>query len=146
MFTLSFAFSQDADIENMEKIIEVKALRNQLFQEKLKLNAADTALFFQGYDAQLMESRKLKKSFRKKWSGKKVESLTDKEAKEYYQDALQLQNQEMQLLDQYLQNVARQWGWSRAVRIKTIEKEVQPVLLKKANELKIQKKSKVKSK
>lgn len=142
----AFLASQSVEIENVEKIAEVRALRNQTFMSQLKISSSDSSTFFTQYDAHLVDLRKVKRAFRKKWALKALPSLSEKEAKEYYQDALNLQNQEITIIDAYIQSVAKKWGWTTAIQVKTLEKEIQPQLLKKANDLKIQKKSKVKKK
>lgn len=136
---LNFLQAQRLDSSSLNKIDVVKEYRRELFKLKLNLTDKEMDVFLPVYHEHQIEMRKLKRTFRRKWFAKDSDNLSNTEAQEYFKDALALQNAENELIEKYAPLVANAIGWSKAVRVKKVENEIKPLLLEKANTLKIQK-------
>ena len=134
--------AQRFDSSNIDKIDAVKEYRKELLKSKLNLNDKEFNAFLPIYNEHQLALRTAKRSFRRKWYTKDIDNLNASEAKEYFKDALDLQQKENDLLNEYGPKIAAAIGWPGAVRIKKVEREIKPLLLAKANELKIEKKRK----
>ena len=95
---------------------------------------------------QQIELRSAKRTFRKKWYTFEIDKLNENQAKEYFEDAIALQKKEHDLILEFAPKLAQEIGWSKVVRVKKVEREIKPLLLEKANELKIEKKRRSASK
>ena len=138
----SALFSQSFDSDNVEKLEVVKEYRNELLKAKLELSDKELETFLPIYNEHQLALRTAKRSFRRKWYTKDVDNLNTEEAKEYFNDALALQQKEHDLLNEFGPKVAEVIGWSKTVKVKKVEREIKPLLLEKANALKIEKKRK----
>ncbi len=141
LFSYSLS-AQRFDSSNIDKIDAVKEYRKELLKSKLNLNDKEFNAFLPIYNEHQLALRTAKRSFRRKWYTKDIDNLNASEAKEYFKDALDLQQKENDLLNEYGPKIAAAIGWSKAVRIKKVEREIKPLLLAKANELNIKKKRK----
>lgn len=140
---ISYSLSaQRFDSSNIDKIDAVKEYRKELLKSKLNLNDKEFNAFLPIYNEHQLALRTAKRSFRRKWYTKDIDNLNASDANEYFNDALALQQKENDLLKEYGPKIAATIGWSKAVRIKKVEREMKPLLLAKANELKIEKKRK----
>jgi len=143
LFLFGYSLSaQSFDSSNIDKIDAVKEYRKELLKAKLSLSDKELAAFLPIYNEYQLDLRTAKRSFRRKWYTKDIDKLNPTEAKDYFNDALDLQQKEHDLLAKYGPKVAIAIGWSKAVRIKKVEREIKPLLLARANELKIEKKRK----
>lgn len=140
------SYAQQFDSDNAEKIDAVKEYRQQLFKEKLDLNDKQLEGFLKVYNMQQIELRSAKRTFRKKWYTFDIDKLNENQAKEYFEDAIALQKKEHDLILEFAPKLAQEIGWSKVVRVKKVEREIKPLLLEKANELKIEKKRRSASK
>lgn len=138
----SALFSQSFDSENVEKLEAVKEYRNELLKAKLELSDKELEAFLPIYNEHQLALRTAKRSFRRKWYTKDIDNLNTEEAKEYFNDALALQQKERDLLNEFGPKVADVIGWPKTVKVKKVEREIKPLLLEKANALKIEKKRK----
>jgi len=140
------SYAQKIDSDNAEKIDAVKEYRQQLLKEKLDLNDKQLEGFLKVYNKQQIELRSAKRNFRKKWYTFDLDNLNENQAKEYFDDANALQKKEQDLIMEFAPKLAQEIGWAKVVRVKKVEREIKPLLLEKANELKIEKKRRLKSK
>jgi hypothetical protein len=156
MSFMFFAFSGDVmaqgpptppiEMDEEAKLDELKDYREDLFKQKLKLTDAEAKEFFPIFDEYQLELRKSKRMFRKKWYPKNVDELSDSEAKEYFNDAVALQQNEIDLLKRYSNKLADVIGMNRVVKMPRIQREVRTLLVMKADEMEIKKREKPKRK
>jgi anion-transporting ArsA/GET3 family ATPase len=149
-----FAYSADVlaqgpppptmEMDEEAKLDELKDYREDLFKQKLKLTDAEAKEFFPIFDEYQLELRKSKRAFRKKWYPKNVDELSDSEAKEYFNDAVSLQQNEIDLLKKYSNKLADVIGMNRVVKMPRIQREVRTLLVMKADEMEIKKREKPK--
>lgn len=139
VFMVSPSVAQKIDSSARGKIDAVSNYRKELFQSKLELNDKEILGFLAVYNEYQIELRKVKRAFRRKWYTKDLNQLNETEAKAYFQDASALAQKEQDLITKYAPEMAAVIGWSKTVRIKKIEKEIKPLLLDRANELKLEK-------
>ncbi len=136
---LNFLQAQRLDSSGLNKIDVVKEYRRELFKTKLSLSDKELDAFLTVYNEHQIELRKVKRTFRRKWFSKDSDNLSNTDAQEYFNDAVALQKAEQALIEKYAPLVADAIGWSKAVRVKKVENEIKPLLLAKANTLKLQK-------
>lgn len=136
---LNYLQAQRIDSSSLNKIDVVKEYRRELFKLKLNLTDKEMDIFLPVYNEQQIEMRKVKRTFRSKWFSKDSDNLSNADAQEYFNDAMSLQKAENALTEKYALLVADAIGWSKAVRVKKVENEIKPLLLEKANTLKIKK-------
>lgn len=134
------------EMDEEAKLDELKDYREDLFKQKLKLTDAEAKEFFPIFDEYQLELRKSKRAFRKKWYPKNVDELNDTEAKEYFNDAVSLQQNEIDLLKKYSNKLADVIGMNRVVKIPKVQREVRTLLVMKADEMEIKKKDRPKRK
>jgi anion-transporting ArsA/GET3 family ATPase len=130
------------EMDEEAKLDELKDYREDLFKQKLKLTDAEAKEFFPIFDEYQLELRKSKRAFRKKWYPKNVDELSDSEAKEYFNDAVALQQNEIDLLKKYSNKLADVIGMNRVVKMPRIQREVRTLLVMKADEMEIKKREK----
>ncbi len=131
--------AQNIDSNRLDKIDVVKEYRKELWKSKLDVTDKQVSDFLSVYNEYQLTLREAKRNFRKKWHLKNVDLLSETEAKEYINEALELQQTEHDLMAQYAPKFAQIIGWSKSARIKKMEREISPLLLRKANEIRIQK-------
>ena len=90
-------YAQSSDSSSVKKVSEIVSYRVNLFKKKLKLTESEANQFFPIYDAYISDLTKSKKAFRNKWKKKPIETLSEVEASEYFNDALILQQNEVDL-------------------------------------------------
>ena len=95
------ATAQRIDTSDVSKIDALKEYREELFKSKLPLSDKEAKAFFPIYDQYQLELRNSKREFRKKWYKKDMENLSESEAREYLNDAIALQQKEVELLKNY---------------------------------------------
>ncbi len=134
--------AQNIDSSRLDKIDVVKEYRKELWKSKLNVSDKQLEEFLGVYNEYQLALRTSKRNFRRKWYAKDVDNLSESDAKEYINEALELQQTEHDLMAQYAPQFAAVVGWSKAARIKKLDREIKPLLLIKANELKVQKKPK----
>lgn len=134
------------EMDEEAKLDELKDYREDLFKQKLKLTDAEAKEFFPIFDEYQLELRKSKRAFRKKWYPKNVDELSDSEAKEYFNDAVALQQNEIDLLKKYSNKLSDVIGMNRVVKIPKVQREVRTLLVMKADEMEIKKKDRPKRK
>lgn len=139
---LNFLHAQRVDSSSLNKIDVVKEYRRELFKSKLNLTDKEADAFLTVYNEHQIEMRKVKRTFRRKWFSKDSDNLSNADAQEYFNDAMALQKAENALTEKYAPLVADAIGWSKAIRIKKVESEIKPLLLEKANTIKLQKSKK----
>jgi hypothetical protein len=139
---LNFLYAQRVDSSSLNKIDVVKEYRRELFKTKLSLTDKELDAFLTVYNEHQIEIRKVKRTFRRKWFSKDADNLSNAVAQEYFNDAMALQKAEQALIEKYAPLVAEAIGWSKAIRVKKVENEIKPLLLAKANTLKLQKSKK----
>lgn len=139
---LNFLNAQRVDSSSLNKIDVVKEYRRELFKSKLNLTDKEADAFLTVYNEHQIEMRKVKRTFRRKWFSKDSDNLSNADAQEYFNDAMALQKAENNLTEKYAPLVADAIGWSKAIRIKKVENEIKPLLLEKANTIKLQKSKK----
>jgi hypothetical protein len=139
---LNFLQAQRVDSSSLNKIDVVKEYRRELFKTKLSLTDKELDAFLTVYNEHQIEMRKVKRAFRRKWFSKDSDNLSNADAQEYFNDAIALQKAEQALIEKYAPLVAEAIGWSKAIRVKKVENEIKPLLLAKANTLKLQKSKK----
>jgi hypothetical protein len=143
LFSLSVQVEAQKDsIGNKQKIAEVAKYRSALIKQKLDLSESEAKQFFPIYDAYLADLTKSKKSFRNKWKKKDLESLTEEEAIEYYNDALALQQKEVDLFKNCHEQLKSFMPMTKIIRISSVEREIRTKLINKANEIKLPKSKK----
>lgn len=132
--------AQKADSTNSkQKVAEVAQYRSTLFKQKLNLSESEAKQFFPIYDAYIADLTKAKKSFRNKWKKRSIESLTEEEAVEYYNDAIALQQKEVDLFKNCSEQLKVFMPMTKIIRVATVEREVRKKLISKANEVKLPK-------
>lgn len=134
--------AQRVDSSSLSKIDVVKEYRRELFKSKLNLTDKELDAFLPVYNEHQIELRKVKRAFRRKWFTKDTDNLSNADAQEYFNDAMALQQAEQALIEKYAPLVANAIGWSKAIQVKKVENEIKPLLLQKANTLKLQKSKK----
>ena len=134
--------AQKTDSSSTNKVGEVVSYRVSLFKKKLNLTEAESKQFFQIYDVYISDLTKAKKSFRNKWKKKPLETLTEEEATEYFNDALALQQKEVDLFKSCTNQLKSVIPMTKIVRLASAEREVRLKLIEKANEVKLPKKRK----
>jgi hypothetical protein len=117
------------------KVAELRKFREDLFVERLKLTADEKAKFFAVYDEYQLKLKEAKMAFRKKWAGKKPEDLTDAEAQQYFQEAITLRKQEVDLLQNYGKRLEPIIGMNRVIQLPQIEREIKKELITKARSM-----------
>lgn len=117
------------------KVAELRNFREELFVERLKLTADEKAKFFPIYDEYQLKLKEAKSAFRKKWAGKKPEELNDAEAQQYFQEALILRKQEVDLLQTYGKRLEPVIGMNRVIVLPQIEREIKKELIAKARSM-----------
>jgi len=140
--------AQTLDSAREAQIDALKEYREALFVEKLKLSSVESKDFFPVYDLYVSELKKAKKVFRNKWKKTTVESLTEAEALEYYNDAIALQQKEIDLFKDACEKLKLFLPMTKIVLISKSEREIRNKLIEKANKMKVKKvtpKSKVES-
>ncbi len=138
LFFLSWGytvFAQRIDTSNITKIDALKDYREELFKSKLPLSDREAKAFFPIYDQYQIELRNSKREFRKKWFKKDLENLNETEAKEYFNDAVALQQKEVELLKIYSNKMSEVIPMSKVIKVKRVEREVRELLIDKANEM-----------
>lgn len=131
------SFAQKVDTSDITKLGELKEYREELFVQKLQLTASESKAFFPIYDAYQIELRDAKKDFRRKWVKKDVESLSEPDSKEYLNDAIALQQKEVDLLKEYSTKLATVIPYSKVIKLKRVEREVRLALVDKADDMKL---------
>ncbi len=132
--------AQSKDTSNTkQKVSEVVQYRISLFKQKLNLSEAESTQFFPIYDTYIAELTKAKKNFRNKWKKKSVETLSEEEALEYYNDAIALQQKEVDLFKSCSEQLRGFMPMTKIIRLASVEKEVRTKLISKANEVKLPK-------
>jgi len=131
-------FGQDDAIE-MDKFEELRDYRNGLLKDELKLSDQEATEFFKLYNSYVKELRIERKKFRRKWFPKDIENLIETEAKQYLEEAIALQQFEVDLLKKYSSQMAPKIGYSKVILVKKAERVVNKKLIEKANELGIEK-------
>lgn len=114
------------------KVAELRKFREDLFVERLKLTAEEKPKFFAIYDEYQLKLKEAKSAFRKKWAGKKPEELNDAEAQQYFQEALALRRQEVDLLQTYGKRLEPVIGMNRVIILPQVEREIKKELITKA--------------
>lgn len=145
VFLLSMSVRVEAQKDttgSKQKVAEVAKYRADLIKQKLNLSETEAKQFFPIYDAYLADLTKSKKSFRNKWKKKDLESLTEEEAIEYYNDALALQQKEVDLFKNCHEQLKSFMPMTKIIRISSVEREIRTKLINKANEIKLPKSKK----
>ncbi len=117
------------------KVAELRKFREDLFVERLKLTAEEKPKFFAVYDEYQLKLKESKMAFRKKWAGKKPEELNDAEAQQYFQEAIALRKQEVDLLQTYGKRLEPIIGMNRVIVLPQIEREIKKELITKARSM-----------
>ena len=131
------SFAQKVDTSDITKLGELKEYREELFVQKLQLTTNESKAFFPIYDAYQIELRDAKKDFRRKWVKKDVESLNESDSKEYFNDAIALQQKEVDLLKSYSTKLATVIPYSKVIKLKRVEREVRLALVDRADDMKL---------
>ena len=137
-FFTSSLFAQEESTD-MDKFEELRDYRNELMKKELKLSDEESVEFFKLYNSYLKELRTERKKFRRKWFPKDIDNLGETEAKQYLKEAIALQQFEVDLLKKYSTDMAPTIGYSKVVLMKKAERTVNKKLVKRANELGIEK-------
>ncbi len=142
VLTLGFIISgqimaQKTDSTTTSKVGEVVSFRESLFKKKLSLSEGESKQFFTIYDLYISDLTKAKKVFRNKWKKKPLETLTEEEANEYFNDALSLQQKEVDLFKSCSEQLKSVIPMTKIVKLASIEREVRLKLIEKANEVKL---------
>jgi hypothetical protein len=135
-------YAQTSDSSSVKKVSEVVSYRVNLFKKKLKLTEAEANQFFPIYDAYISDLTKSKKIFRNKWKKKPIETLSEVEASEYFNDALILQQNEVDLFKNCSDKLKSVIPMTKIIRLASAEREVRLKLIEKANEVKLPKSKK----
>ena len=117
------------------KVAELKKFREDLFVERLKLTDAEKAKFFAVYDEYQLKLKEQKMAFRKKWEAKKPGELTEQEAEQYFNEAIALRKQEVDLFQIYGKRLQPIVGMNRVIQLPKIEREIKKELISKAKSL-----------
>jgi hypothetical protein len=131
--------AQKADSTSTNKVGEVVSYRVTLFKKKLNLSESEAKQFFPIYDTYIADLTKAKKVFRNKWKKKPLETLTEEEANEYFNDALALQQKEVDLFKTCSEQLKSVIPMTKIVKLASAEREVRRKLIEKANEVKLPK-------
>ncbi len=131
--------AQKADSTSTNKVGEVVSYRVTLFKKKLNLSESESKQFFPIYDTYIADLTKAKKVFRNKWKKKPLETLTEEEANEYFNDALALQQKEVDLFKTCSEQLKSVIPMTKIVKLASAEREVRRKLIEKANEVKLPK-------
>ncbi len=134
------------EMDEEAKLDELKDYREELFKQKLKLTEAESKAFFPIFDEYQLELRKSKRAFRKKWYPKNIDDLNDTEATEYFNDAVALQQNEIDLLKKYSNKISEVIGMNRVVKLPRVQREIRTLLVMKADEMEIKQKPRPKRK
>lgn len=140
--------AQTIDSAREAQIDALKEYRETLFNDKLKLTAVESKEFFPLYDLYMSDLKKAKKIFRNKWKKTSVESLSESDALEYYNDAISLQQKEIDLFKDACEKMKLVLPMTKIILISKVEKEVRLKLIEKADKMKVKReksKSKVES-
>jgi hypothetical protein len=129
--------AQTLDSAREAQIDALKEYREALFVEKLKLSAVESRDFFPVYDLYVSELKKAKKVFRNKWKKTTVETLTEAEALEYYNDAIVLQQKEIDLFKDACEKLKLAIPMTKIVLISKAEREIRLKLIEKADKMKV---------
>ena len=78
-----------------------------------------------------------KKVFRNKWKKTTVETLTEAEALEYYNDAIALQQKEIDLFKDACEKLKLAMPMTKIVLISKAEREIRLKLIEKADKMKV---------
>lgn len=127
------------DAIDMDKFEELRDYRNSLMKEELNLTDQESVEFFKLYNSYVKELRIERKKFRRKWFPKDIDNLSETEAKQYLEEAIGLQQFEVDLLKKYSTDMAPKIGYSKVILVKKAERSVNRKLIEKANELGIEK-------
>lgn len=130
-------WAQTLDSAREAQIDALKEYRESLFIQKLQLTASETKEFFPVYDLYVSDLRKAKKVFRNKWKKKSIESLSEAEALEYYNDAIALQQKEIDLFKDACEKLKTTLPMTKIVQLSKVEKEVRLKLIEKADKMKV---------
>ncbi len=139
MIVGSTAFAQRIDTSDVSKIDALKDYREELFKSKLPLNDKEAKAFFPIYDQYQLELRNSKREFRKKWYKKDLENLSESDAREYLNEAIALQQKEVELLKNYSNKMGEVIPMSKVIKVKRVEREIRVLLIDKANEMDLKK-------
>ncbi len=131
--------AQKADSTSTNKVGEIVSYRVTLFKRKLNLSESEAKQFFPIYDTYIADLTKAKKVFRNKWKKKPLETLTEEEANEYFNDALALQQKEVDLFKTCSEQLKSVIPMTKIVKLASAEREVRRKLIEKANEVKLPK-------
>ena len=137
VFSQSQIHAQTLDSAREAQIDALKDYREDLFVEKLKLSAVESNAFFPVYDLYISELKKAKKVFRNKWKKTTVETLTEAEALEYYNDAIALQQKEIDLFKDACEKLKLAMPMTKIVLISKAEREIRLKLIEKADKMKV---------
>jgi hypothetical protein len=129
--------AQTLDSVREAQIDALKDYRETLFDEKLKLTAVESKDFFPIYDLYVSELKKAKKGFRNKWKTKTIETLTESEALEYYNDAIVLQQKEIDLFKDACEKLKSVMPMTKIILISKAEREIRTKLIEKADKMKV---------
>ena len=137
VFSQSQIQAQTLDSAREAQIDALKEYREALFVDKLKLTAVESKEFFPVYDLYMSELKKAKKVFRNKWKKTTIESLTEAEALEYYNDAIVLQQKEIDLFKDACEKLKLVMPMTKIVLISKSEREIRIKLIEKADKMKV---------
>jgi hypothetical protein len=129
--------AQTLDSAREAQIDALKEYREALFVEKLKLSSIESKDFFPVYDLYVSELKKAKKVFRNKWKKNTIETLTEAEALEYYNDAIALQQKEIDLFKDACEKLKLVIPMTKIVLISKCEREIRIKLIEKADKMKV---------
>ena len=138
-FGFSWSASAQDTLGRDAQVKELKEYRESLFTQKLNLSSSESAKFFEVFDQYQADVKKAKKAFRNKWRKKVVSELTEDEANEYFNDAMTLQQQELELYKSCVDKLKGVMPMTKIVRVATVDNEVQRMLIKRADEIKLKK-------
>jgi hypothetical protein len=129
--------AQALDSAREAQIDALKEYRETLFIDKLKLTAVESKEFFPLYDLYVSELKKAKKVFRNKWKKSTVETLSESDALEYYNDAIALQQKEIDLFKDVCEKMKLVMPMTKIVLISKAEREIRLKLIEKADKMKV---------
>jgi hypothetical protein len=129
--------AQTLDSAREAQIDALKEYRETLFNEKLKLTVGESKDFFPVYDLYVSELKKAKKVFRNKWKKTSVETLSESDALEYYNDAIALQQKEIDLFKEACEKLKLVMPMTKIVLISKAEREIRLKLIEKADKMKV---------
>ena len=129
--------AQTLDSAREAQIDALKEYRETLFEDKLKLTAVESKEFFPLYDLYISELKKAKKVFRNKWKKTSIETLSESDALEYYNDAIELQQKEIDLFKDACEKMKLVIPMTKIVLISKAEREIRLKLIEKADKMKV---------